>query len=247
MDILYLVVGRGGSKGVPRKNLQTVGGRSLVAYKAMAAKRSRYCGRLIVSSDDPAIETEAVRHGAECLFRRPAELASDTARSDDVVLHALKWMEANEGQSFEAVMLLEPSSPFATPDHLDAAVELFAERTADLVVGLRETEIASLFVGPLGEDGSIAPIVDRLLHAEDLRRQDQRPEVTMNGGLYLVRSATLRETGRIYARPQSTYGIVMDRLHSIEIEVPLDLAFARLVADKGMLDLSPWGGLGDDG
>jgi CMP-N,N'-diacetyllegionaminic acid synthase len=240
MKILHLLVGRGGSKGVPRKNLQEISGLSLIGYKALAARRSETFSRLIVSSDDAEIRAEAARWGAEIAFERPAELASDTAGSAEVVLHAMDWIEQNEAQRYDAIMLLEPSSPFATPDQLDAAVKLFEEQEADLVVGLREAEISTLFIGPLGEHGSIAPIVDRMVNAQGLRRQDQPLEVTMNGAFYLIRWNTLRETRRIYCRPQGTYGIVMDRVHSIEIEVPLDLAFARLVAEAGLIDLSPW-------
>jgi CMP-N,N'-diacetyllegionaminic acid synthase len=242
MRLLHLLVGRGGSKGVPRKNLQEIAGLSLVGYKALAARRSRAFGRLIVSSDDADIRNEAARFGAEVLFERPAELATDTAGSAEVVLHAMDWIEEHEHQAYDAIMLLEPSSPFATPEHLDSAVRLFQSHNADLVVGLRETEVSTVFIGPLGDNGSIASIVGQMLNAQGLRRQDQPVEVTMNGAFYLIRWTTLRATGRIYANPESTYGILMDRVHSTEIETPLDLSFARLVAEQGLVDLSPWRG-----
>lgn len=83
-EILFLLVGRGGSKGLPGKNLREIGGLSLTGYKAIAAKQSRYCSRLIVSSDSPEIRNEAKRYGAEVLFERPAELATDTASSNEI-------------------------------------------------------------------------------------------------------------------------------------------------------------------
>lgn len=239
-EILFLLVGRGGSKGLPGKNLREIGGLSLIGYKAKAARQSRYCTRLIVSSDSPEIRTEAVRHGAEMLFERPAELATDTASSNDVVLHAMDWIETHEQRRYDAVMLLEPSSPFARPDHFDEAVELFVARQASLVVGLRETEVSSVFVGPLGADGSIGTIVDRMLKTPALRRQDQPLEVTMNGALYLVGWEAMRKHRKIYADPAASYGILMDRLHSIEIETAADLAYASYVIEHGMLDTSPW-------
>ena len=239
-EILFLLAGRGGSKGLPGKNLREIGGLSLIGYKAKAARQSRYCARLIVSSDSPEIRTEAVRHGAEMLFERPAELATDTASSNDVVLHAMDWIETHEQRRYDAVMLLEPSSPFARPDHFDEAVELFVARQASLVVGLRETEVSSVFVGPLGADGSIGTIVDRMLKTPALRRQDQPLEVTMNGALYLVGWEAMRKHRKIYADPAASYGILMDRLHSIEIESAADLAYASYVIEHGMLDASPW-------
>jgi CMP-N-acetylneuraminic acid synthetase len=239
-DILFLIVGRGGSKGLPGKNLKQIGSLSLVGYRARSALKSRYCSRLIVSSDSPDIQAEAKRHGAEVLFSRPAELASDTASSGDVVLHAMDWIEKNEGRQYNAVMLLEPSSPFALPEHYDQAVELYVARQAELVVGMRETEVSSVFVGQIGRDGSIAPIVDKMLSLSHMRRQDQPPEVTMNGALYLIDWNAMRKHRKIYANPSSSYGILMDRFHSIEIETMADLAYASYVIDQGMLDSSPW-------
>jgi CMP-N-acetylneuraminic acid synthetase len=240
MEILFLLVGRGGSKGLPGKNLREIGGLSLIGYKARSALQSRYCSRLIVSSDSPEIQAEAIKHGAEMLFARPAELATDTASSNDVVLHAMDWIETHERRRYDAIMLLEPSSPFAKPEHYNEAVELFMARDAGLVVGMRETEVSSVFVGSLGKDGSIGSIVDKMLTTTKLRRQDQPLEVTMNGTLYLIGWEAMRKNRKIYADPAASYGILMDRLHSIEIETAADLAYASYVIEHGMLDASPW-------
>ena len=239
-QVLFLLVGRGGSKGLPGKNLREIGGLSLIGYKAVAALQSRYCTRLIVSSDSAEIRNEAIRHGAEMLFERPAELATDTASSNDVVLHAMDWIETHERRRYDAIMLLEPSSPFARPEHFDEAIELFVARKASLVVGMRETEVPSVFIGPLGNDGSIAAIVERVVNMPAQRRRDQAPEVTMNGALYLFGWEAMRKHRRIYADPGASYGILMDRLHSIEIESAADLAYASYVVEHGMLDVSPW-------
>jgi CMP-N-acetylneuraminic acid synthetase len=239
-QVLFLLVGRGGSKGLPGKNLREIGGLSLIGYKARAARRSRYCTRLIVSSDSAEIRVEAMRHGAEILFERPAELATDTASSNDVVLHAMDWIETHEARRYDAIMLLEPSSPFARPEHFDEAVELFVKRKAKLVVGMRETELSSVFVGTMAHDGSIGGIVEKMLKTPKQRRQDHTPEVTMNGALYLVGWQAMRKHRKIYADPGASYGIMMDRLHSIEIESAADLAYASYVIEHGMLDASPW-------
>jgi len=239
-QVLFLLVGRGGSKGLPGKNLREIGGLSLIGYKALAARQSRHCTRLIVSSDSADIRAEAKRHGAEVLFERPAELATDTASSNDVILHAMDWIETHEKRRYDAIMLLEPSSPFARPEHFDQAVELFVARKASLVVGMRETEVASIFVGTLGKDGSIGGIVEKMLKTPAQRRQDQTPEVTMNGALYLIGWEAMRKHRRVYADPAASYGILMDRMHSIEIESAADLAYASYLIEHGMLDASPW-------
>jgi CMP-N,N'-diacetyllegionaminic acid synthase len=240
IDVLFLLVGRDGSKGLPGKNIRKINGLSLIGYKARSARNSRYCSRLIVSSDSAEIQAEAQRFGAEVLFTRPANLATDTASSSDVVIHAMDWIEQNEQRKYDAVMLLEPSSPFARADHYDAAVELFAGKGAELVVGLRETEVSSVFVGRLGSDGSIHTIVEQMLRTPALRRQDQGLEVTMNGALYLIGWDAMRKHQKIYANPAASYGVLMDRLHSIEIETDADLAYASYVIERGLLDSSPW-------
>ncbi|MEQ1715294.1 MAG: acylneuraminate cytidylyltransferase family protein [Hyphomicrobium sp.] len=240
-EILYLIVGRGGSKGLPGKNLRQIGGHSLVAFKAIAARASRSCTRLVVSSDSVEIQEEARRHSAEVLFTRPAELANDTASSSDVVLHAMEWIERHEGRSYDAVMLLEPSSPFARPQDFDAAVSLYVERQAELIVGVKEVEVNSIFVGPIGANGSIAAIVGKMLGASGgLRRQDLPVEVTMNGALYLMGWQALKSSRRIYANPAKTFGLIMPRAQSVEIENATDFAFAQYAFDNNLVDRVVW-------
>lgn len=239
--ILFLIVARAGSKGVPGKNLRRIGGLSLVGFKARSARGSRHCTRLMISTDSPEIQAEAARHGVETPFLRPAKLAKDTTPSSDVVLHAMQWIERNEGQRYDAIMLLEPSSPFSRADHYDRGVDLFIERQANLVVGLRETDVSSIFVGCLGCDGSIGEIVAKLNDAAGLRRQDQPPEVTLNGAFYLFRWDWFEKTRKIYADEEKSYGVVMDRAHSTEIETPMDLAYAEFLVERGHIDMSHWG------
>jgi CMP-N-acetylneuraminic acid synthetase len=149
-------------------------------------------------------------------------------------------IEGEEGRAYDAVMLLEPSSPFATPEHLDLAVDLFVRHRASLVVGMREVKVHSLYTGPLRDDGRADRIVGKFAGRAGRRRQDMEQEYTMNGGLYLVDWATMRRTGRIYGDPERTYALVMDDVHSIEIDTPFDLELASFVAASGLLDLAPW-------
>ncbi len=239
-SVLFLIAARGGSKGVPGKNLRQIEGLSLVGFKARAAQNCGACRRLIISTDSAEIQDEARRFGVEVPFTRPAELATDTASSESVVAHTIAWIEENEGQSYDAVMLLEPASPFATSDHLSAAINLYAARQADLVVGMRATEPATLFIGEQPDSGSIAGIVGSMNAAAGRRRQDQRPEWTMNGALYLIGWEAFKASGKIYGTAEKCYGLLMDRWHSLEIETPEDLALADFAAKGGYLDLSPW-------
>lgn len=240
MKILFLITARGGSKSVPRKNLSKVGGISLVGFKAISALRSKYCTRLIISSDDPEIQQDAISYGAEVPFTRPAELASDTASSFDVIRHAIDWIEENTDERYDAIMLLEPSAPFATSVDFDNAVQMMIEKDASAVIGMREMEINSVFVGELDEQGRMTQIIDQM-QQRYLRRQDTKPEYTMNGALYLFKWDLFKTHHTMYVDRENTYGYIMDRYHSIEIDEPIDLQWAEFLVDRGYIDLALWG------
>jgi len=240
MNTLFLITARGQSKGVPRKNLRQIAGISLLAFKAISALRSKYCSRLILSTDDPEIEQEGRKYGADVPFTRPAELATDAASSFDVIRHAMDWLEANSPVQYDAIMLLEPSAPFATSTDFDNAVELMMKHDASAVIGVRKTEVHSTYVAPLDGGGRITELIDKVTDLNYLRRQDMRDEYTANGALYLFKWNLFKEHHTMYADGPNSYGYVMDRYHSIEIDEPIDLQWAEFLVEKGLIDLTPW-------
>ena len=233
MKILYLLVARGGSKGVVDKNLQEVGGLSLVGYKVRSALKSKYCDRVVVSTDSKRIQEEATKHGADSPFVRPDELATDGASSSDVIAHALDWLEFNENQYYDAVMLLEPSSPFALPKDYDGAVEMMSARTARAVLGVRPVTVASIFAGELDADGGIRAIAGRVNQLMKVNRQEVSQEYTMNGALYLFKCDMFKAAHSVYGDPENTYGYVMDSFHSVEIDEIVELEWARFLVEYG--------------
>ena len=240
IKVLFLITARGGSKGVPGKNLRKIGGISLVGFKAIAAQKSKYCTRLIISTDSPEIQAEARRYGVEVPFTRPAELATDTASSTDVIMHAMSWIENETDEQYDALMLLEPSSPFARPIDYDNAVEIMMKRDANLVVGMREMEVNSVFVGPMDEQGRITQIIGQLEEMRALRRQDTQREYTMNGALYLFKWGFFKEHKTIYRDRERSFGYVMDRYYSVEIDEMVDLHWAEFLVNNGYIDMSYW-------
>jgi CMP-N-acetylneuraminic acid synthetase len=240
MKVLYLIVARGGSKGVPKKNLLTIGGLSLVGFKARSAFKSKYCTRLIVSSDSEEIQEEARRHGADVLFSRPAALASDTASTEEVMWHAVDYIRANTGDSYDALMLLEPSSPFGTHEDYDAAVEMMEATGAAVVLGMREVAVNSVFQGPMEAGNRVSGIVRKIKALTGVRRQDVAQEYTMNGALYLIRWDVLAGHGSRYQDPENTYGLPMRPEYSIEIDEKLDFEYAQFLVDKGHIDMAYW-------
>lgn len=242
MKVLFLITARGGSKGVPGKNLREIGGLSLIGYKARSARKSRYCLRLIISTDSPGIQAEARRHGVEVPFTRPAELAGDTAKSGPVIAHAMDWIEREGKERYDALMLLEPSSPFARGADYDAAIEMLAARKGNAVVGVRKVEVGSDVIGPMDEAGRLSAIVDKLHAAREQAglRQLRAAEYTMNGALYLIRWDYFKRHGWIYQDRDGVYGYVMDRFHSVEIDEPADLAWAEFLVANGHVSATDW-------
>lgn len=239
MKTLYLITARGGSKGVPGKNLRELGGLSLVGFKARAARRSPSCSRLIVSTDSEQIAAEARRHGVEVPFMRPAELASDTATSSDAIHHAMVELE-RRGERYDAVMLLEPSAPFTRSEDFEAAVALYEREEASAVVGMRRMEVNSVYVGPMGSDGRIESIVSKMKEHSKLGRQQMTPEFTMNGALYLFGWDFFMSARDIYGDPGRTFGHPMPDEYSVEIDEMRDLHFAEYLVERGVVDMAYW-------
>jgi len=240
MKVLFLIVARGGSKGIPKKNLLTVGGISLVGFKAASARKCKYCTRLIISTDSEEIQEDARRYGAEVLFTRPAELANDTASTEQVMWHAVDFMNTQTSDRYDALMLLEPSSPFATHQDYERAVEMMEATQANVVLGMREVAINSVFQGPIDAEMRVSEIVRNIMRITGLRRQDVPQEYTMNGALYLMRWAALAQHRSRYDDPDHTYGLPMKREYSLEIDEVLDYDYAQFLVNSGRIDLAYW-------
>ena len=230
MSVLYLITARGGSKGVPGKNLRKIGGMSLVAWKANAAKQViTGDDRLVISTECPEIQKEARRNNVEVPFTRPAELATDTASSADVIRHALGALNTHH----DTVVLLEPSAPFTTPEHFVTALTMKEAKNAHLIVGMKHTEPHTTFIGEQPNDDFVTPIIVKMDRVgRNLRRQDLRQEWTMNGALYVFDTDMFMETGSIYGGARN-YGLLMDRWNSIEIDTLHDLEMAEYAHGKG--------------
>ncbi len=137
MRVLGLIPARGGSKGVPRKNIKLLGGKPLLSYTIDAAKASGVITRLVVSTEDEEIAGIAKSLGAEVPFLRPQELASDASPTLDTVIHAMKWFKEN-GEHFDALCLLQPTTPFRSGDDIRNALEKFGSSTCHSLVSVRE-------------------------------------------------------------------------------------------------------------
>jgi CMP-N-acetylneuraminic acid synthetase len=221
-----VIPARGGSKGIPRKNLAPLGGRPLIAYSIDAGRASRTLTRLVVSTDDGEIAAVARNLGADVPFLRPAALAADDTPMVPVLANLLRTLQDREQFEADILVLLQPTSPFRRADHIDTAVTLLTTSGAESVVSVvpvpHQFTPASLMElrGDL-----LAPWIDG--HAA-VRRQDKGTLFARNGpAIVAVKPRLILEEGRLYGA--QTRGLVMSREDSLDIDDALDLKLAELL------------------
>lgn len=231
MRILGIIPARGGSKGIPRKNLADVCGKPLIAYSIETGRQLLASGtlaRCIVSTDDDEIAACSRALGADVPFMRPAVAATDNAKALAYVLHALEVLDPQESM-YDAVMLLQPTSPIRNSAAISLAVSLLATSQADSLISCyREEYINDLVMYDSQSDGTLVP--RNPMHNKGVRRQDHGPAMVRNGALYVTRVPYLRATGALVCdRPVL---LEMTKLDSIDVDAPDDLILLRAVMCK---------------
>lgn len=238
MRVLFLITARGGSKGVPRKNIRKVGSLPLLAYKIRAAQGTSFGKRIIVSTDDLEIAEVARKYNAEVPFIRPTELASDEASSMDVVMHAMEWIDNNDAKKYDYICLLEPSSPFATSDDLEKSIKLIDEYQADTLLGMKEVGVTRNFIHELDDAGKLSLFYDEIKHLNSVRRQSQAKEYTMNGCMYIARWDYFKENKLFHSKNSIPY--IMPSERSVEIDSMSDYYYACFLVEEGIIDEGLW-------
>ncbi len=231
MRILGIVPARGGSKGIPRKNLADVCGQPLIAYSIETGRQLLTNGtlaRCIVSTDDHEIAACAMALGADVPFMRPSAAATDTAKALAYVLHALDALEPQDGV-YDAVMLLQPTSPMRDTGAIAAAVGRFETSKSDSLISCyREEYINDLVMYDPQADGTLIP--RNPLHNKGVRRQEHGPAMVRNGALYVTRTSYIKETGSMVCdRPIL---LEMSKLESVDVDAPEDLILLRALMCK---------------
>jgi len=220
---LGLIVARGGSKGLPRKNVLPLAGRPLIAHTVAAARAARHLARTIVSSDDPEIIAAARAAGAEAPFVRPAELAGDRSSTVDVAIHALDWLASHDGFQADVVVMLPATAPLRRAEHVDGAVErLLADPDAQAVVAVTEAEYPPWWMLAIDQDRLQWLFPDG---AKADHRQQLPAAYRPNGSIYAIRAAVLREQRTFY--PVITAPYVMPRDCSVNVDSADDLRLAE--------------------
>jgi CMP-N-acetylneuraminic acid synthetase len=229
--VVAIIPARGGSKGVPHKNIVRIGEKPLIAYAIEEACKSEYIDRVIVSTDDEKIAAIAKKYGAEVPFLRPKSLAKDTSSSLSVVLHAISYLEKKENYSPDIIVFLQPTSPFRRVEHIDAAIRKI--EGADAVAGITEVKDHPYFMVKK-KNGFLEPFIK--IKNRPLRRQDVPKIYVFNASIYVAKRdyyKNVKETDPVApVFDGKAKGVVMDEISSIDINTPLDVLLANAVVKR---------------
>lgn len=220
MRPLIIIPARGGSKGIPKKNIAMLDGRPLIDYTIKAALATAAPCQIILSTDSEEIASVARDCGLDTPYRRPAELATDAAGSREVILDVMDWAE-KEGLEYDAVVLLQPTSPLRKPDDIAGAMALYDD-SIDMVVSVAEARSNPYY-------NCFEADADGYLHVSKgdglyTRRQDVPPAFEYNGAVYVINPRSIRKMPLGEFPRRVPYLMPAER--SVDIDTPIDLIIA---------------------
>jgi N-acylneuraminate cytidylyltransferase len=241
IEILALIPARGGSKGIPRKNIRSFAGYPLIAWSIAAAKQAARVTRIIVSTDDEEIAAVAREYGAETPFLRPAEFAQDQSTDLPVFEHAIQWLEEHEGYQPTIVIQLRPTSPIRPKDCVDSAVNILLEHAdADCVRGVVPAGQNPHKMWHLsGEDQPMKPLleVEGIAEPYNAPRQILPPVYWQTGHIDAIRVATIKQKKSLTG--DVIYPLVIDPRYTVDIDNLSDWAKYEALADSGLEMVTP--------
>lgn len=226
--ILGLIPARGGSKRLPRKNALPLAGKPLLAWTIEAANAAQGIDRVVLSTDDEELTHIGREYGADIPFVRPADLASDHASSQAVILHALNTLQAQDDH-YDYVALLQPTSPLRNAQDIDNAITLRHDTQADAVISVCPVDHPPEWSNVLPSNGSLADFYRPGIR--DIRSQDLPQSYRLNGAIYLYSCARL-STASSLIMDDNSYAYIMPRERSIDIDCTMDFEIAQLFMQR---------------
>jgi len=229
--VLWLVTARSGSKSIPDKNIKKLGGLPLLAYRIKSALAFAPKEDVWISTDSKKYAEIAESFGATVPFIRPQKLSTDEAKSEDVALHAMEYAEST-GKNYEAICILEPTSPFITPNQLKGAVEkLFNTPEAQCIVAVRKVIPTTFFIQE--EDEFLTKLAENFRKRDKWRRQDFKKEITPSGGFYIPKWDFFKKYKKIYT--EKTLPYLVPDINALEIDEKLDFLWAEFLIEKEII------------
>lgn len=227
MKYLCLIPARGGSKGIPRKNIRPLGGKPLIYYSFDIAVALKGDVTICVSTDDTEIASKTEEYGLVVPFLRPQNLASDSASSRDVIIHALEFYET-QGALFDAIILLQPTSPFRKLIHVQQCIVLY-DSEIDMVVSVNRSNANPYY--NLFEENDKGFLV-KSKSGNFIRRQDCPPVFEVNGAVYIINPTSLKQQNLGDFKSIKKYE--MPKRYSLDIDEPFDWELAEFLIEKGL-------------
>ncbi|PMM98544.1 CMP-N-acetlyneuraminic acid synthetase [Vibrio splendidus] len=222
--VLAIIPARGGSKRLPRKNVLPLAGKPLIGWSIDAAKNSKYIDQIFVSTDDKEIADVSSLFGIDVPELRPDHLASDTATTESVLTYTLEQF----GKDVDIIVLLQPTSPLRTAQHIDEALDLFIKKQAFSVVSVTPCEHPPLWANTLPEDGTMGDFI----RPEALKRsQDCGDFFRFNGAIYIFDVQKFMEYGEIRYTEES-FAYLMENRVSFDIDQQLDFELTEFFMNK---------------
>jgi CMP-N,N'-diacetyllegionaminic acid synthase len=222
--ILALISARGGSKGVPRKNIRILAGKPLIAWTIEEAKKSEFIDRIILSSEDDEIISVAKKYGCEVPFKRPAEYAQDDTPGIEPVLHAVNEI----GEVYDYVCLLQPTSPLRTVEDIDSCLRINVEKKTKCCVSVTESSKSPYWMYSINMNGFISPIFPN----QEFITSRQKLPVTyeLNGAIFMAEVNWLMKNKSFITSETSAF--VMDKSNSFDIDSELDFSICEYLLNR---------------
>jgi len=235
---LFFIPARGGSKGIIKKNLELINGLPLVAYSIISASKSKYCSRVIVSTDDEEIKKVSEKFGAEVPFMRPENLSLDTTPTSEVRNHLINWIEREGISNYDYFVQLQATSPFITWEDINNAFELMLLKDGNAIIGVTESEINFMFVDYIDEEKRMDKFFYKLDNLKSVRRQDFNKQYRICGGISIGTWEYVKLKKTFHSK--DTFAYIIPKERSLDIDEPIDLIFAKCLIEKKIINFNYW-------
>jgi CMP-N-acetylneuraminic acid synthetase len=230
--ILSIITARGGSKEVPRKNVLNICGKPLIAWTIEATKNSKYIDRVIVTTDSEEIRNISIQYGAEVPFKRPYEISGDLAKQEDAVIHAMEFVEKQEGKKYDYIMILTPTTPLRDENELDKVIEeLVNHPEARSILTMMKAQSHPLFCNTIPDNLSLANFIP-----DDIRLKNRQEVPTYyqpSGSTSIIEWDYFLENGSIFT--PLTFAYITDSITGHDINSRIDFLLAEILLKEKIL------------
>ena len=223
--MIAIIPARGGSKGLPGKNIKLLNGKPMIAYTIEAANKAKKIRRVIVSTDSIEIAEIAKKYGAEVPFLRPAHLATDDALAVDNYIYTIERINEEDNVKVDNVVILQPTSPLRTADDIDGAINLFESKNANSVISFCEENHPIKWHKNIDKKGRVVSIFEDTI----ANRQEEIPTYYPNGAVFVFKFSFLK-LKKYYS--ENSFAYIMDRSNSVDIDIIDDFEYAEFLIEK---------------